>query len=138
METPRAACSGTSNSNGTKVMAASLAQRDCGALERIAAHYRGREALETVWPICRAFSFSRASNRRAHTNSAASALSPRKITSHPGPGVKIITTPHAINVKPTIATIKRRACRTVSIRNLLTDYQPSMWLRAKLQFANFP
>ncbi len=57
---------------------------------------------------------SRFNRRRAHTNSAASTLSPRNMTAHPGPGVTSITTPRQSKVKPIIATMIRFACRTVS------------------------
>jgi hypothetical protein len=53
----------------------------------------------------------RSIKRLAHTNSAANSPSPKKITSHPGPGVTSITTPARSKVKP--ATIRNilRTCQ---------------------------
>src|SRR5882724_10405565 len=57
--------------------------------------------------------FMRSIKRRAQINSAASRLKPRKITSHPGPGVTIITPPASNRVKPATIRNARRTCSTV-------------------------
>jgi hypothetical protein len=65
--------------------------------------------------------WSRLSIARAHTNSTASTLSPKKINSQPGPGVTSITMPSAITVNPTTAMIARLAWRNVS-KNIRCTY----------------
>src|SRR3974390_1096069 len=63
---------------------------------------------ESLMRLLRCFIWS--IRRRAQTNSAASKVSPRKITSQPGPGVKNITTPTTRSVKPARILKKRRTC----------------------------
>src|SRR5215471_10293453 len=53
-------------------------------------------ALRTRSPWC----LMRSIKRRAQINSAARRPRPRKMVSHPGPGVTSITTPAASNVNP--------------------------------------
>src|ERR1700761_995321 len=52
-------------------------------------------------------------------NAAARRLRPRKITSQPGPGVTIITTPTSNSVNPATIRKARRTCSTV--RTIMAD-----------------
>jgi hypothetical protein len=58
-------------------------------------------------------SFMRSIKRLAQTNSAANTVNPKKITTQPGPGVKIIIAPTKSSVKPPNILKKRFTCSIV-------------------------